>query len=184
LYRLKPREQYLPFRDAEDRLTKARNYWICTARPDGRPHSIPVWGFWVDGDLCSGTGRSSREAQNLAQNAGVSIPLDSGDDVVILEGTAVEIDLSDKAKFEKLDAASRAKYKSPFMAAHEVVLYSVRPARRSCVDRKGFSQQRHPLGIRYRQRLNGHIGSRGRPYTFDSPAITSPVAALRRLPVH
>ncbi len=127
MYRLKPRAQYLPFSHAEDRLTKARNYWICTARPDGRPHSIPVWGFWVDGDLCFGTARSSRKAQNLAQNAAVSVHLDSGDDVVILEGTAVEIDLSDKAKFEKLDAASRAKYKMPLMATPEVVLYSVRP---------------------------------------------------------
>jgi nitroimidazol reductase NimA-like FMN-containing flavoprotein (pyridoxamine 5'-phosphate oxidase superfamily) len=127
MYRLKPREQYLPFSHAEDRLTKARNYWICTARPDGRPHSVPVWGFWVDGALCFGTARSSRKAQNLAQNAALSIHLDSGDDVVILEGSAVEIDLSDKAKVQKLDAASRAKYRLPLMATPEVVLYSVRP---------------------------------------------------------
>ncbi len=30
------------------------NYWICTTRPDGRPHSIPVWGFWLDGGLYFG----------------------------------------------------------------------------------------------------------------------------------
>ena len=61
-------------------------YWLGTTRPDGRPHSIPVWGFWVDGDLCFGTARSSRKAQNLAQNAAVSIHLDSGDDTVLAEG--------------------------------------------------------------------------------------------------
>ena len=37
LYGLKPRAKYLPFRHAEDRLARSRNYWICTTRPDGRP---------------------------------------------------------------------------------------------------------------------------------------------------
>jgi len=127
MYGLKPRKQYLPFSHAEERLTQSRNYWICTSRPDGRPHSIPVWGFWLDGTLYFGTARSSRKARNLAENAAVSIHLDSGDDVVILEGTAVEVDLTDKPLFKKLDAASRAQYKMPLMVVPESVLYSVRP---------------------------------------------------------
>jgi pyridoxine/pyridoxamine 5'-phosphate oxidase len=127
LYRLKPRKQYLPFSHAERRLTKSRNYWICTSRPDGRPHSIPVWGFWIDGAVYFGTARSSRKAVNLAHNPAVSIHLDSGDDVVILEGTAVEVDLTDKATFKKLDAVSRTKYKMPMMVMPESVVYCVRP---------------------------------------------------------
>ncbi len=127
LYGLKPRTQYLTFSHAEDRLTNSRNYWICTTRPDGRPHSIPVWGFWVDGALYFGTARSSRKARNLAQNSAVSIHLDSGDDVVILEGNAVEVDLSVTSAIKKLDAASRAKYKMPLMITPESVLYSVQP---------------------------------------------------------
>src|SRR6201993_3883735 len=119
LYGLKARKQYLPFAHAEKRLAGARNYWICTARPDGRPHSIPVWGFWIEGALYFGTARSSRKARNLAQNAAVSIHLDSGEDVVILEGAAVEVDLTDKPTFKKLDAASRAKYKMPLMVVPE-----------------------------------------------------------------
>lgn len=126
-YGLKPRKQYLPFSHAEQRLAKSRNYWICTTRPNGRPHSIPVWGFWIDGALYFGTGRASRKARNLAHNAALSIHLDSGDDVVILEGTAVEIDLSDKSQLKKLDAASRAKYKMPMVVGPENVIYSVRP---------------------------------------------------------
>ena len=127
MYGLKPRMQYLPFSHAEARLTNSRNYWICTARPDGRPHSIPVWGFWVDGALFFGTARASRKARNLAPNPAVSIHLESGDDVIILEGNAVEVDLTDKSRLPPLDAASRAKYKMPLMATPEVVLYSVRP---------------------------------------------------------
>jgi hypothetical protein len=126
-YGLKPRKHYLPFTHAQTRLAQSRNYWICTTRPDGRPHSIPVWGFWIDGALYFGTGRSSRKARNLAHNPAISIHLDSGDDVVILEGTAVEVDLTNQLQLKKLDAASRAKYKMPMPIAPENVLYSVRP---------------------------------------------------------
>ena len=127
LYGLKPRQQYLPFSHAEERLARARNYWICTTRPEGRPHSIPVSGFWIDGAVFFGTARSSRKARNLAHTPRVSIHLDSGDDVVILEGTAVEVDLADKQMFKKLDAASRAKYKMPLTVIPGSVFYSVRP---------------------------------------------------------
>lgn len=127
LYGLKPRKKYLPFSHAEKRLAGSRNYWICTTRPDGRPHSIPVWGFWIDGAVFFGTASSSRKARNLAHNPAVSVHLDSGDDVVILEGAAVKVDLSDRLTFKKLDAASRSKYKMPLMVVPESVLYSVRP---------------------------------------------------------
>jgi general stress protein 26 len=127
LYGLKARKRYLPFIHAEKRLTNSRNYWICTTRPDGRPHAIPVWGFWLNGAFYFGTARSSRKARNLARNAAISVHLDSGDDVVIFEGTAVEVDLTDKPTFKRLDAASRAKYKMPLMVTPESVVYSVRP---------------------------------------------------------
>jgi Pyridoxamine 5'-phosphate oxidase len=68
MYRLKARREYLPFSHAEEQLAEARNYWICTARPDGRPHSIPVWGFWIDRAPYLGTARASRKARNLAHN--------------------------------------------------------------------------------------------------------------------
>jgi general stress protein 26 len=122
-YGLKPRKQYLPWSHAEARLAKSRNYWICTTRPDGRPHSIPVWGSWTDGALYFGTERTSRKARNLAHNPALSVHLESGDDVVILEGTAVEV--SDPAIFRKIDKAYRTKYKTPLHP--EAVLYCVRP---------------------------------------------------------
>jgi Pyridoxamine 5'-phosphate oxidase len=127
LYGLKPRKKYLPFSHAEKRLARSRNYWICTTRPDGRPHSIPVWGFWIDGAVYFGTASSSRKARNLAHNPAVSVHLDSGDDVVILEGAAIKVNLSDKLTFKKLDAASRSKYKMPLMVVPGSVVYCVRP---------------------------------------------------------
>jgi len=128
LYGLKPRKQYLPWTHVRERLSRARNYWICTARPDGRPHSIPVWGFFFDDTFYFGTGRSTRKARNLAHNPALSIHLDSGDDVVILEGTAKEVSESDQPTLAKLDSASREKYKMPLMTIpNETVLYAVRP---------------------------------------------------------
>ena len=127
LYGLKRRKQYLPWSHARERLEQSRNYWICTARPDGRPHSIPVWGFFLDDVLYFGTATSSRKAKNLGKNPAVSIHLESGDDVVILEGEAREISQSDKQVFSKLDAASKAKYKTPLMVIPESTLYAVRP---------------------------------------------------------
>jgi len=128
-YGLKTREKYLPFSHAETRLAKSRNYWICTARPDGRPHSIPVWGFWIDGGLYFGTARDSRKSRNLSHRPAVSVHLESGDDVVILEGTATEVDPTDKPTFKKLDAASRVKYNMPMAAppGGDSVVYRIRP---------------------------------------------------------
>jgi hypothetical protein len=125
LYGIKPRKQYLPWSHAEKRLAQSRNYWICTARPDGRPHSIPVWGFWIDNALFFGTARSSRKARNLAHNSAVSVHLESGDDVVILEGIAVEV--RDPAILNKIDQASRTKYKMPLTMLGESVFYRIRP---------------------------------------------------------
>jgi len=127
LYGLKSPHQFLPFTHAARRLAKSRNYWICTTRPDGRPHSIPVWGFWLDGGLYFGTARSTRKARNLAHNPAISVHLESGDDVVILEGAAEEVDLTDKPTLKKLDAASRAKYRMPLMVMPESVVYSIHP---------------------------------------------------------
>ena len=45
----------LPFQWARERLERSRNYFVSSVRPDGRPHSMPVWGVssspLLDGDL-------------------------------------------------------------------------------------------------------------------------------------
>jgi len=125
LYGIKPRKEYLPWSHAQERLEGSRNYWICTVRPDGRPHSIPVWGFWLDDALYFGTAQTTRKARNLAHNPAISVHLESGDDVIILEGNTVEI--NDKAVFKKIDASCRTKYKMPLMIIPESVLYCLRP---------------------------------------------------------
>jgi hypothetical protein len=120
---------FLPWSHAEQRLEKSRSYWICTTRPDGRPHSMPVWGFWLDGALWFGTGREARKAKNIARNPAVSIHLESADDMVAFEGTAVEVDPEkfDPAFRKRADAMLRKKYKMPFTIIPGSVMYRVRP---------------------------------------------------------
>ena len=81
-------EGMLPWEWAVERLVAARNYWVSTTRPDGRPHAMPVWGIWLDDGFFFGSGRQSAKTRNLAANAAIVVHLESGDETVILEGFA------------------------------------------------------------------------------------------------
>ncbi len=117
----------LDWSHAEERLERARNYWIATTRPDGTPHAAPVWGVWVEGSLYFGKGRSSVKGRNLAHSPELVVHLESADDVVILEGEVEEV--RDRASFDAIDVAYRAKYGMGVVEAGEdgAVWYVVRP---------------------------------------------------------
>ncbi len=91
-----------------DQLSRSRSYWVCSTRPDGRPHAAPVWGVWASGALCFGTGRQSRKARNLIHSPEAVVHLESGDEVVILEGVLAE--LTDTALLAQVAAVYAAKY--------------------------------------------------------------------------
>ena len=84
-----------------------------------------MWGFWHEGALYFGTHRDTRKAKNIARNPNVSVHLESGDDVVILEGRAEEVD--QKALAKQLDGVSRKKYGMPMMVMPENMAFRVRP---------------------------------------------------------
>jgi hypothetical protein len=98
----------LPWPWAEERLTAARNYWVATTRPGGRPHVMPVWGLWLQGAVYFGTNRASRKGQNLTANPSVVVHLESGDEAVIIEGVAAAV--TDPQVLATLDAAYEKKY--------------------------------------------------------------------------
>jgi pyridoxine/pyridoxamine 5'-phosphate oxidase len=77
--------------EVRDRLAKGRNYWVATTYPDGRPHVMPVWGLWLDETFYFATDTASRKGRNLAANPNVVVHLESGDNVVILEGRVEEV---------------------------------------------------------------------------------------------
>lgn len=106
-------EGMLSWEWVSERMTEARNYWIATISPDGKPHVAPVWGVWVEGTLYFGTSPNSRKARNLASNPNLTIHLESGDEVVIVEGVAEEVTNPDSDLSESISDTYAAKYVDP-----------------------------------------------------------------------
>jgi hypothetical protein len=100
----------LPWSWAVERLEPALNYWFGTTRPDGRPHAMPAWGVWLDGALYFEGSPATRRARNLAGNPAVSVHLESGDEVLILEGEAHAAGKPERQLAERLADAFGAKY--------------------------------------------------------------------------
>ncbi len=85
-----------PWSWALERLEKSHNYWIATSRSDGQPHLMVVWGVWWQDSFWFSTGRQTRKAKNLT------------DEAIILEGTAEVV--SDRAAWKQLIEIYNRKY--------------------------------------------------------------------------
>jgi PPOX class probable F420-dependent enzyme len=79
-------EGHLPWSWVEELLVAARSYWVCTTRDDGRPHAMPVWGLWLGDRLQFSTDPTSLKGRNLTARPDIVVHLESGDDVVVIEG--------------------------------------------------------------------------------------------------
>jgi nitroimidazol reductase NimA-like FMN-containing flavoprotein (pyridoxamine 5'-phosphate oxidase superfamily) len=100
----------VPWDNVTQQLTEAKNYWLCSVRPDGRPHAIPRWAVFVDGKIYYDGSSETRHARNIVENPRVSLHLESGDQVVILEGTARPAEKPSPELAQKLAQAYRVKY--------------------------------------------------------------------------
>ncbi|HVE92203.1 MAG TPA: pyridoxamine 5'-phosphate oxidase family protein [Actinomycetota bacterium] len=103
-------EGLLPWDHVARRMEGSRHYWVSTCRPDGRPHAMPVWGVWVEGTLYFGGGPQTVWSRNLAANPLVCVHLESGDDVVVLEGSVDRITEASHPMMSRIDDAYEAKY--------------------------------------------------------------------------
>ena len=83
---MRSKKGLLPWKWAETRLKKSRQFWIATTRPDGRPHVMVIWALWLDGKLYFSTGSTSRKARNLKANPHCTLCTDDSAEAVILEG--------------------------------------------------------------------------------------------------
>lgn len=79
----------LPWSWVEHQLTQAGTYWV-VANSRGHPHPRPVWGVWLDNQLAVSVG-SPALRRDLADDDAVAVHLDSGLDVVIVEGRASSV---------------------------------------------------------------------------------------------
>lgn len=118
-------EGMLPWSHVLERIASPRNYWVSTTRPDARPHATPVWAVWVEDALYFGGGPDARRSRNLDANPHLVIHLESGDDVVIIEGMAEKFTEAnaDPALLTRIDDAYEAKYHM----RHGTPVWAVRP---------------------------------------------------------
>jgi len=112
---------------AAERLAKAHNYWVAT----NGPHASPVWALWRNGALVFSCSAGSRKGKEIARDPRVVIHLESGDEVVIVEGKAEPFAADDSI----LDEYER---KYAFRADKAEGWYRVTPHRVLAWTEKGF----------------------------------------------
>lgn len=96
----------------EERMAAARNYWIVTASLEGHPQAMPVWGAWIDQALYFSSDPETLHARNLSENPQVVAHLESGDQVVIVEGIGRALGKPESSLGHRLAEAFSQKYAS------------------------------------------------------------------------
>jgi PPOX class probable F420-dependent enzyme len=92
---------------AAQRLTAARNYWVATVWPTGRPHLMPVWAMWDDSTLWFSSAVGSRKTKNLRADPNCVVTTDASDPVII-EGQATVV--TEPAQLQRVIDLMNAKY--------------------------------------------------------------------------
>jgi hypothetical protein len=103
----------LPWAWAEERVAAAATYWV-TAGGVTLPHPRPLWGIWHGDRLLLSIG-SPTLAASLPVDAPVAVHLDSGTEVVIVEGV-----VADRAV---VDADAIAAYDRKYDWSYDVAAY-------------------------------------------------------------
>lgn len=119
----------LAWADVAARLEQAPRYWLATVRPDGRPHTVPVDGIWLDIDWYFGGSAGAVKHRNLLGNPQVSVHLEDAGAAVIVEGSCAWVDI-DIRTARRLAAASQAKYGyAPPVYAYRAGTWRLQPVR-------------------------------------------------------
>jgi PPOX class probable F420-dependent enzyme len=78
----------LPWSWAEERILAARNLWVATVFPDGRPQLSAVWGTWHAGQILFSCAPTSAKARNLARDPRITVSTEDANDPIVVEGVA------------------------------------------------------------------------------------------------
>ncbi len=139
LYDLAP----IPWSVAQEALeqneSQARTPFLCTTRPDGRPHAAGIGALWDTGKVYFTSGAGTQKSRDLARDPRCSIAwtLDGID--LVIEGSAVRV--TDEATLQRLakhyadqgwpasveDGALTAPYSAPSAGPAPWDLYELEP---------------------------------------------------------
>ncbi|MCL3861182.1 pyridoxamine 5'-phosphate oxidase family protein [Actinotalea sp. K2] len=81
-------------RDARGLLESGVDLWVATSGPAG-PHLVPLSYLWDGSTLLLATARTSATARNVLADGRVRLALGRTRDVVMVDGTAIPVDLAD-----------------------------------------------------------------------------------------
>jgi Pyridoxamine 5'-phosphate oxidase len=132
----------LPWSWAEQRLKKSHNYWITTVKADRSPHTMVVWGLWLEGQFLFSTGRQSRKARNLEKNQHCIVCTGHANQAVIVEGIAenttdVALRRDFLKRYERKYDFDMSGFEADILSLKEPV-YAVRPVVVFGLDEKKF----------------------------------------------
>jgi hypothetical protein len=100
-----------------EQLTESLHYWLCSVRPPssdaqgGRPHVVPRWGVFIGDKFYYDGSPETIHARNIETNPNVSLHLESGEQAIILDGTAEPAGRPSPEMGMKLSKAYRRKYR-------------------------------------------------------------------------
>ena len=119
----------LAWAEVQERLAAAAHVWLATVRPDGRPHTVPVDGLWLDGGYWFGGSSETVKHRNLLLDGRATVHLGDGDAAFIVEGIA-ELVRPDGPTVEALIRASKQKYGyAPPADAYAGGVWRLRPSK-------------------------------------------------------
>jgi uncharacterized protein len=64
------------FPDPESFLAEPNVAILATSSKNGRPHAVPIWYLYEDGEIIVSTGPESKKARNVRQNPAVTLVVD------------------------------------------------------------------------------------------------------------
>ena len=100
----------LPWSHVDGKMSRAMRYWVASVDGDGRPHSMPVDGMWIDGKLYFGGSPTTKRNRNLAANPAACVHLEDGMDLVVLHGEARELRRVSPELSKRIVEHSKQKY--------------------------------------------------------------------------
>ena len=101
---------YLTWDWVAAQLTDSLHYWLCSVRPDGRPHVVPRWAVFVDGKMYYDGSSETRHNRNIEANPHIAVHLESGAEAIMLEGTSGPAGKPSPELAQMLSAAYKKKY--------------------------------------------------------------------------
>ena len=108
-------------------LEESPRYWLATTGADGRPHTVPIDGLWLDDACWFGGSPETVWGRNLRADGRACLHLPDADAAVIVEGRC-EVVRPDPAAVVRLVEGSKAKYGYSVPAsAYEGGVWRLRP---------------------------------------------------------